>query len=80
MTTKRRGEIRVRVRSGSASTDGGMRFRKVRIATVGGGPKRPMLWLGAGDTEGVAWVCGRETLLALRDALDAVLKGGADRG
>jgi hypothetical protein len=75
-TVKRRGEIRVGIRSGSAPADAGPRsFRKIRIAIVGGGPTRPMLWLGAGERDGVAWVCGRDTLLRLRDALTAVLKG-----
>ncbi len=77
---KRRGEIRVGVRSGSASS-GEERgaFRKVRLAIVTGGPTRPMLWLGAGEREGIAWVCGRDTLLRIRDAITAALKGSVER-
>lgn len=34
-----------------------------------------MLWLGGPRTyDGLAWVCGRDTLRRLRDALDEVLK------
>lgn len=72
---RRRGEIRVAVRSGNAvdptATSG---FRPVKVVIVSGGARRPMIWLGGKFShDGLAWICGRDTLCRLRDALNEVL-------
>ncbi len=66
---KNRGEIRIPVRSGRAVPDGEGR---VRVAVVTRGA-RPMLWLGAGPREGIAWIGGLDTLRRIRDALNEAL-------
>ncbi len=77
---KLRDETRVGVRSGSARSERGPgHFRKVNLAIVSGG-RRPMLWLGGGEYDGIAWVCGRDTLTRIRDAITAALKGSDDAG
>lgn len=70
---KRRQEIRVGVRSGSGTSNGTGVFPKVKVAIVSGG-SRPMLWLGEGERQGLAWISGRDTLRRLRDALDEILE------
>jgi hypothetical protein len=37
-----------------------------------------MLWLGAGEYDGLAWVGGRATLLKIRDAITEVLESNGD--
>lgn len=64
-----RGEIRIGVRSGHAAPNG---EKRLRIVYVNGG-KRPLLWLGAGEREGLAWVAGLDTLRKIRDALNEAI-------
>lgn len=71
---KREKQINVAIRSGSSSSlskFGGERL-PIKIARVYGGT-RPVLWLGADESEGVAWISGKDTLTRLRDALNEAL-------
>jgi hypothetical protein len=61
--------VTIKVRSGAGGPNG---TRKVKLVSVSGGA-RPLLWLGAGKFDGLAWVGGVETLRAIRDALDEAL-------
>jgi hypothetical protein len=70
-----RGEIRVKVRSGAGAPAG---TKRVKLVVVTRG-RRPVLWLGAGEHDGLAWVSGEHTLRQIRDALNEALPpiGGA---
>ncbi len=59
--TKKPERRRVAVRSGA-----GGQFGQTRVRVVYVHPN--MLWLGAGENAGLAWVSGRKTLEAIRVA------------
>lgn len=65
----RNGKKRIAIRSGRAVPPDGCPAKKIRVVTV----RADCIWLGTHDHAGVAWISGRKTIEAIRDALNEVL-------